>query len=215
VECGFKVVLSDTSSTGLFEKGSGSVMSDNICFPAKLVHGHIINLIEKNVDRIFYPTVVYENKEYCDIINSFNCLIVTGYPDVIRSSIVREFGISKRLVCQAVEKGLAAHRECKDQLKRMAVNIIDNAGKNNRLVIVLAGRPYHVDPLINHGIPEWLAGMGVDVIPEDAVPIAEECTLKDSNILKQWSYTNRFLTAAKYVVDTEHIELVQIISFGC
>ena len=245
VECGFKVVLSDTSSIGLFEKGSGTVMSDNICFPAKLVHGHVVNLIEKGVDRIFYPTVVYENKEYRGTMNSFNCPVVTGYPDVIRSSIdpegkheipmdspvislkdstllkkqlysfARQFGISKSLVSQAADKGIAAHKEYKDQIKEMAVSVIDNAGTNNRSVVVLAGRPYHIDPLVNHGIPELLAGMGVDLIPEDAVPVAEECALKDSNILTQWSYTNRLLAAAKYVADTEHTELVQITSFGC
>ena len=245
VECGFKVVLSDTSSTGLFEKGAGTVMSDNICFPAKLVHGHVVNLIEKGVDRIFYPTVVYGNKEYRGTMNSFNCPVVTGYPDVIKSSIdpegkhgipmdspvisfkdltllkkqlysfTRQFGVTKKLVSQAADKGVAAHKEHKDQIKEMAVNIIDNAGTNNRLLVVLAGRPYHIDPLVNHGIPELLAGMGVDVIPEDAVPVAEECALKDSNILTQWSYTNRLLAAAKYVADTEHTELVQITSFGC
>ena len=245
VECGFKVVLSDTSNIGLFEKGTGTVMSDNICFPAKLVHGHVVNLIEKGVDRIFYPTVVYENKEYHDTMNSFNCPVVTGYPDVIRSSIdpegkygipvdspvislkdstllkkqlysfARQFGISKRLVSQAADKGIAAHKEYKDQIKEMAVSVIDNAGTNNRPVVVLAGRPYHIDPLVSHGIPELLSGMGVDVIPEDAIPIAGEYALKDSKVLTQWAYTNRVLAAAQYVADTEHTELVQITSFGC
>ncbi|MEA1970969.1 MAG: acyl-CoA dehydratase activase-related protein, partial [Thermodesulfobacteriota bacterium] len=244
-ECGFKVVLSDTSSTGLFEKGSGTVMSDNICFPAKLAHGHIINLIEKGVDRIFYPTVVYENKQYRDSMNSYNCPVVTGYPDVIKSSIdpegkhgtpvdspvisfknstllkkqlysfIKQFGVSKKLVSQAIDKGIAAHGEYKDQIKEMAANVIDNAGRNNRLVVVLAGRPYHIDPLVNHGIPELLSGMGVDVIPEDAVPVAGEYVLKYSNILTQWAYTNRVLAAAKYVANTKHTELVQITSFGC
>lgn len=87
VECGFRVVLSDPSCVRLFEKGAGTVISDNICFPAKLAHGHIINLAEKNVDRIFYPIVVYESKEYSDALNSYNCPVVTGYPDVLRSSI--------------------------------------------------------------------------------------------------------------------------------
>jgi predicted CoA-substrate-specific enzyme activase len=245
VECGFRLVLSDTSSIGLFEKGTGTVMSDNICFPAKLVHGHVVNLIEKGVDRIFYPTVVYENKECRDTMNSFNCPIVTGYPDVIRSSIdpegkygipvdspvisfkdsallkkqlysfARQFGISKNIVSQAADKGIAAHKEYKDQIKEMAVSVIDNAGTNNRPVVVLAGRPYHIDPLVSHGIPELLSGMGVDVISEDAVPIAGEYALKDSKVLTQWSYTNRLLAAAKYVADTEYTELVQITSFGC
>jgi len=245
VECGFKVVLSDPSSVKLHEKGAGTIMSDNICFPAKLAHGHMIDLIEKRVDRIFYPTVVHENKEYRDTMNSFNCPIVTGYPDVLKSSIdpegkheipmdspvislkdvtllkkqlclfARQFGINKRLVYHAVDKGLAVHEKYKNKLKYMATNIINNARKDNRPVVVLAGRPYHIDPLINHGIPELLAGLGVDVIPEDAVPLTGEYTLKDSNILTQWSCTNRLLTAAKYVTNTEQVELVHITSFGC
>ena len=87
VECGFKVQLSDASSSELFRKGAGTVMSENICFPAKLVHGHIQNLIEKGVDRIFYPMVFAEHQKFADAINSFNCPIVTGYPDVVRSAI--------------------------------------------------------------------------------------------------------------------------------
>jgi len=245
VECGFGVVLSDTSSNELFKKGSGTVMSDNICFPAKLAHGHLINLIEKGVDRIFYPTVVYENREFRNAKDSFNCPVVTGYPDVLQSSIdpegkhgipmdspvvsfkdtdllkkqlyafVKQFGISKKLACHAVEKGVAAHREYKNKLKEMAADVIEHSGTNNRLLIVLSGRPYHIDPLVNHGIPELLAGMGVDVIPEDAVPVTTGCPLKDSGILTQWSYTNRLLAAARYVSGTKNIEFVQITSFGC
>ncbi len=245
VECGFKVVLSDPSSVKLFEKGIGTVMSDNICFPAKLAHGHIIDLTEKGIDRIFYPTVVYENKEHSDALNSYNCPVVTGYPDVLRSSIdpegkygvpidspvisfrdstllkkqlytfARQFGINKKMVYLAADKGIAVCREYKEQLKDMAADTINSARENNRLVIVLAGRPYHIDPLINHGIPELLTGHGIDVISEDAIPFTEQYTLEDSNILTQWSYINRLLATAKYVADTEQTELIHITSFGC
>jgi predicted nucleotide-binding protein (sugar kinase/HSP70/actin superfamily) len=245
VECGFKVVLSDVSSLGLCEKGLDTVMSDNICFPAKLVHGHIVNLIEKGVDQIFYPSVVYENQECRDAENSFNCPIVTGYPDVIRSSIdpkgkygiplnclvvsfkdvsllkkqlysfAKQFGVSRRRVYKAIDKGITAHKEYKNRLNEMAVNIINKAKKNNRLLIVLAGRPYHIDPLVNHGISELLAGMGADLIPEDVLPNEGKYTLRDSNVLTQWSYTNRLFAAAKYVAKTAHTELVHITSFGC
>lgn len=245
-ECGFKVVLSDPSGTGLFEKGAGTIMSDNICFPAKLAHGHAVNLMEKGVDRILYPTVVYEKQEYSDAVNSFNCPVVTGYPDVLKSSIdpeekygipidnpvisfknvsllkkqlylfVRQFGISKKLLCRAIDKGIKAHLEYKKQLQEMAADIIDTAETKNRTLVVLAGRPYHTDPLVNHGIPESLAGMGVDVIPEDAVPLNTEVPLKNSGILTQWSYANKLLAAAKYVAGgTGNIQLVQITSFGC
>lgn len=86
-ECGFEVVLSPESNTSLYQKGVGSIMSDNICFPAKLVHGHILALIHHGVDRIFYPMIIKEQKEFRSSSNSYNCPVICGYPDVIRSSI--------------------------------------------------------------------------------------------------------------------------------
>lgn len=243
--CGFRVVLSSPSNTGLFEKGVGTVMSDNICFPGKLAHGHILDLIDKGVDRIFYPMVIFEKAEGTGAQNSFNCPVVTGYPDVVRSAIdpegrygmpidspvvgfrdtallkkqiqlyLKPFGIGKKLVDEAVERGIAAQREVLRELQERAVERMEKAREENRFVVVVSGRPYHGDPLINHGLPELLAGFGVDVIPETAVPLAADHSLKESRILTQWAYTNRILAVAKVVAHTPHLEMLQLTSFGC
>ena len=243
--CGFRVVLSAPSGVKLFEKGIGTVMSDNICFPGKLAHGHILDLIEKGVDRIFYPMVIFESRENPDTQNSFNCPIVSGYPDVVRSAIdpegrfgvpidspvvsfkntallkmqlhlfLKAFGIGKKRVAEAVERGLEAQREVRRALQKRAAALMEQAREEQRFAMVVSGRPYHSDPLINHGLPELLAGFGVDVIPENAVPLAADCSLKESSVLTQWAYTNRILSVAKVVAHTPHLEMLQITSFGC
>lgn len=244
--CGFKVVLSSPSNLKLYEKGASTVMSENICFPAKLVHGHIFDLAEKKVDRIFYPMVVYEQEEYEDALNTYNCPVVTGYPDLIKSAVnperkfgisldnpaisfkdlkllkkqlslfFRRFGIDYRTVSMGVEKGAAAQKDYKEKLKALAKSLIAGAEKQGRTVVVLAGRPYHLDPLINHGIPNLLAELGVDVISETAVPLnTDSVSLEDINVLTQWSYTNRIYAAAKWVTENTDTQLVHITSFGC
>jgi len=243
--CGFRVVLSAPSGTKLFEKGVGTVMSDNICFPGKLAHGHILDLIEKGVDRIFYPMVIFESREDPDAQNSFNCPVVTGYPDVVRSAIdpeghygvpidspavsfkdtallnkqlhlfLKGFGIGKKRVDEAVEKGLEAQREVRRELQKQALILMEKVREERRFAVVVSGRPYHCDTLINHGLPELLAGFGVDVIPENAVPLAADYSLKESPVLTQWAYTNRILSVAKVVAHTPHLEMLQITSFGC
>lgn len=245
VECGFKVVLSSPSNLRLFEKGAPTVMAENICLPAKLAHGHVLDLVDKGIDRIFYPIVVHEQEEYEDVLNSYNCPVVTGYPDVLRSSIAperkygipldspavsfRDIGLLKKqlhlfferfeldyaTVSQAVEKGLSAHKQFKSQLADRATAVIREASRAGRTVIVLAGRPYHIDPLINHGVPGLLTNIGVDVITEDAVPVDGEDSLADVNVLTQWAYTNRLYVAAKWVGKEDHAQLVQLTSFGC
>ncbi len=244
--CGFRVVLSPASNFKLYEKGASTVMSENICFPAKLVHGHIFDLIEKKCDRIFYPTVVYEQKEYDNVLNTFNCPVVTGYPDLIKSAInplqasgipldnpavsfkrtdllrdqlylfFKQFGIDYQTVTMGVEKGLAAQKDYKERLRAKAKKLIAEADEQGRTIVVLAGRPYHIDPLINHGVPNLLTELGVDVISENAVPFNTDCTsLEDIDVLTQWSYTNRLYAAAKWVSHTRNVQLVQLTSFGC
>ena len=243
--CGFRVVLSSPSDMKLYEKGIRTVMSDNICFPGKLAHGHIFDLIEKKVDRIFYPIVVFEAQEYPDTINSFNCPVVTGYPDVIRSSIDPEgqygipvdspavsfkdtkllkkqlhvffqrYHISKKTIAAAVEKGIEAQIKIRTVLQENAAMLIEKVRTGNSFAVVVAGRPYHLDPLVNHGLPEMLAGLGVDVIPESAITVSDDHLLKDVRILSQWAYTNRILAVAKTIAGDPHLEMVQITSFGC
>ncbi|WP_291346343.1 acyl-CoA dehydratase activase-related protein [Desulfobacula sp.] len=243
--CGFKVVLSSPSNFKLYEKGASSVMSENICFPAKLAHGHIVDLIEKKVDRIFYPTVVYEQQEFSDALNSFNCPVVTGYPDLLKSAVnpakkhhipldnppisfkdtpllkkqlhlfFKQFGVDFKTVSKGVEQGLTKQKGVKKELKSRANVLINKAKSEGRMVIVLAGRPYHIDPLINHGIGDFLTELGVDVISENAIPSSTDQTLSGVNVLTQWSYVNRLYGAAKWVASTQNIQLVQLTSFGC
>ncbi len=245
VECGFRIVLSSPSSMKRFERSAPTVMSDNICFPARLSHSHILDLIERGVDRIFYPIVVHEQEEFLDAVNSYNCPVVTGYPDVLKSAIAPEkkygvpfdspavsfrdmnlfkkqlhlffkrFGIGYSTISRAVEKGLDAHRQFKKELSDKAARLIEEAREAGRMVVVLAGRPYHIDPLINHGLPDLLANMGVDVITEDAVPGVQAQSLTDVNVITQWAYSNRLYAAAKWVAKEEIAQLVQITSFGC
>lgn len=244
--CGFRVVLSSESNFKLYENGSATVMSENICFPAKLAHGHIFDLVDKKVDRIFYPTVVYEQKEFEDALNSFNCPVVTGYPDLIKSAInpekkfgipldnpaisFKDFnllkdqlylffnrpGINYRTVSEGVEKGIEAQSNYKRELRSMAKTLLRKADAGGRKTVVLAGRPYHVDPLINHGIPNLLTELGVNVISETAVPLnADAVSLEDVNVLTQWSYANRLYAAAGWVTNTANAQMVQLTSFGC
>jgi len=244
--CGFGVVLSAFSSQKLYAKGTSTVMSENICFPAKLAHGHLFDLVDKKVDRIFYPTVVYEQNEFEDALNSFNCPVVTGYPDLIKSAINPEkkfgipldnpaisfkdpsllrdqlylffmsFGIDYKTISLGVKNGFAAQKSYREQLGARAKTLLARAEKAGRTVVVLAGRPYHLDPLVNHGVPALLADLGVDVLSEHAVIAASESSsLAEVNVLTQWSYANRLYAAALWVNQNRNARMVQLTSFGC
>ncbi|NQU64944.1 MAG: 2-hydroxyacyl-CoA dehydratase, partial [SAR324 cluster bacterium] len=244
--CGIDVALSSPSTMKLAEKGLGTVMSDSICFPAKLVHGHIMELVEQNVDRIFYPMVILEKNEFHDANNSFNCPIVSSYPEVIDSAInpaqkyqipfdkpvitfndkslllkscqayLKQFGVSKVTVKKALEKALTAQQEYKTALTTKGAAVIQAATEKKRLLIVLAGRPYHVDPLINHKTPEILTRLGADVITEDALPLTDDGHFDPVQVITQWSYPNRIFKAAQWTItQPDNIQFIQLNSFGC
>ena len=245
VECGFAVRLSEDSSNAIYEKGVETVMSENICFPAKLAHGHIYDLIEAGVDRIFYPMVFYEEDEFADAINCFNCPIVSGYPDVVRSAIDPEgkfgvpldqpainfqderllkkachqylsgLGVSAKTFKRAFARAIKAQQQYKQDLRAIAADILDQAGANGRPTILLMGRPYHADPLINHKVPDILADFGLDIITEDAIPIAPGQTLDNQHVLTQWEYPNRYYHAARWAGQRDNVEIVQLNSFAC
>jgi predicted CoA-substrate-specific enzyme activase len=244
--CDLNVVLSSPSTAKLCEKGMGTIMSDSICFPAKLMHGHVVDLMEKQVDRIFYPLMIFEKKEFTDSQNSYNCPIVSSYGEVIKSAndpygrsgipfdnpvvnfnekfllqkscqqYLKQFGKSSKTVNQALEKAFLALAQYKKEIKQQAEIIIAEARKQNRFLIVLAGRPYHLDPLINHKAPEILSTLGVDVISEDAVPYEKAHRSEDLQVLTQWSFSNRIYKAAEWVSrQPSNIQMVQFNSFGC
>ena len=246
-KCGIKTILSGTSTVKLFEKGVRTIMADNICFPAKLMHGHIMDLVEKKVDRIFYPFVVLEQKEDEQSRNSFNCPIVSAYSDVIKSSMNTEknygivldapvitfkdqvllkkscleylstLGISEQQAEAAVKSAIAAQEQYLHHLEQRGLEILKNAEAEGRRVILLAGRPYHTDPLIEHKISHAIADMGVDVITEHAAIHAGQDIYNELNAVTQWAYPNRIFKAADFAgkYGYKGLQMVQLTSFGC
>lgn len=244
---GIEVKASQRSTFKIYEKGLNTVMADNICFPAKITHGHIYDLINKGVDRILFPYVVYEQSEK-NANNSYNCPIVSGYSDVIRSAINPEgkYGVafdspiinfdnkellekacrqyiekitgnffSKKKFAEAFQKALEAKKSFENTLGEKAQHILNKAKEEDRMVILLAGRPYHNDQLIQHKISEIITSFGVDVITEDLMRGTSDI-IKDSHIIPQWSYMNRIMKAAQWVAKTkDKVHFVQITSFGC
>jgi predicted CoA-substrate-specific enzyme activase len=246
VHCGINVVISGPSTMAMSDTAKGSIMSDNICFPAKLANAHVLDLVHKGVDRIFYPLVIYEHDEFQKVVNTFNCPIVSSYTDVIDSSLdhrtrkgipldkpvitfkdeallakacvayLRPLGVDGARVRAAVKKGLAAQQGYKNTVRAKGALLVRQAKQDQRLLVVLCGRPYHIDPLINQKIPRILTGFGVDFITEDAVPDTGDSDFSAMQVLTQWAYPNRLYHAASWVArQPDHVQLVQLNSFGC
>lgn len=243
--CGFEVVLSDPSTQSLAEKGYGSVMSENICFPAKITNGHILNLVDKGVDRIFYPKVRYNKGEFENALNRFNCPVVTGYPQVIESSIDPEhrfgvpfdnpslgfdktkllkkrcveylgtLGVPRKRAESAVILAVEESDRVKAEVRTRSDQIVRKAAQEGRKVMLILGRPYHIDPLVNMKIPEIISSLGFDVITEDSVPLSPKERLQDVYVLTQWSFPNRLYHAAHWAGRHDHVEVIQLNSFGC
>ncbi|MDR0971205.1 MAG: acyl-CoA dehydratase activase-related protein [Bacteroidales bacterium] len=242
-ECSIKTILSDKSTFKEYEKAVHSVMSDNICFPAKLVHSHIYNLIDKNVDRIFMPYIIYEQKEDNNSKNSYNCPIVSSYSDVIKSAInpktkidspiinfkdtsllikgvteyLQSLGVEKHIIVKAIKKALKSQEDYTKEIEEKNNEIYKRNKKEKRLTILLSARPYHTDQLIQHKISEMISDLGVDVISEDLYRSQKEENYSHSfHYVSQWAYTNRILKAAQRVAeDDNNIHFMQLTSFGC
>ena len=244
--CGFETALSPESSYPLYQKGVGSVMSDSICFPAKLVHGHILSLIEQQVDRIFYPIVPKEEKDFDASVNSFNCPVVSGYPDVIHSAIdpqekygipfdkpvitfndpealqrgcfayFSSLGISKNVFTKAFKKAVNARNAYRNKLHVNQRQVLDEALKTKQLVFVVAGRPYHADPLALQKVGQLLSDLGVRVLTDDVFCVKQSEGFSKLKIVSQWSYPNRVIQAAMEVAKLpQNVQLIQLNSFGC
>jgi predicted CoA-substrate-specific enzyme activase len=241
---GFEVVLSDESSKNLLEKGLDTLPSDSICYPAKLVHGHIINLIEKGVKAIFYPCVAYETREFHDSQEHFNCPIVISYPEQIRNNIdlIREksinyiqpflsleykeklssrlidifkpFGISSAVIKTALNAAWEEQSNFKRDLRIKGEEVIEFLKNTNTHGIVLSGRPYHLDPEIHHGIPQVITSLGMAVLTEDS--ISHIGGLENPlRVIDQWTYHARLYRAASFVSKCDFLDLIQLNSFGC
>lgn len=244
--CGFEIELSKPSTDKVYGHGVRSIMADNICFPAKLMHGHVMDLIDKKVDRIFYPYVVFEKKEDEKSQNSFNCPIVTGYSDVLKSSIdtagrygiqfdapvitfndeklleasclgyLKTLSVPKKKALRAIELAKKAQNEYLQTLTKRSMEVLEKANNEGRMVILLAGRPYHADPFIEHKISHAIADMGIDVITENIAVDEGSAIYNELNAVSQWAYPNRIFKAASFVANSNmNLHYVELTSFGC
>jgi len=240
----FSVVLSAPSSKKMYEKGMESIPSESICYPAKLAHGHVMDLIEKEVDTIFYPSIIYETQEDKKSDNCFNCPVVTSYPDLIKNNIdevqsdevnymnpflpftepnklakrlyeeFRGFGITKTEVTIAVNTAWKEQDNFRRDMKQKGEITLKEIRKRDLKAIVLAGRPYHADAHINHGIPEMINSLGMAVLTEDSISHLGEIE-RPMRVMDQWAYHTRLYAAAHFVAKQDDLELVQLNSFGC
>lgn len=243
-ELGFSVKLSGRSTHALYEKGIDSIPSESACYPAKLVHGHIVDLIEKGYKTIFYPCIPYEQIEYSAAGNHFNCPMVTSYPEVIyknmdalrngdikflypfinladRKSFNRQmaktlvdYDIPFKDIKSAAEKAFGELQNYKNDVRKKGEEVLLWLNENNKRGIVLAGRPYHIDPEINHGIPDMINSLGFAVLTEDSVAHLGHLK-RDIRVVDQWAYHTRLYEAASEVIKNERLELIQLNSFGC
>ncbi len=237
---GFEVVLSDKSSRNLYFKGQHTVASDTACYPAKLIHGHIESLLDKGVDFIFMPCESYNIDEHCSS-NHYNCPIVAYYPELLKANndrlnsenfimpyvdlnmtksavktlytALKRFGVKKRKIAKALSEGFLRLEQYKTDVKAKADEILYKAEKQGKQIILLAGRPYHLDAEINHSINKLLTSLNLAVLSEDSVFEKTEKVRVD--VLNQWTYHARLYRAADFAAKTKNVNLVQLVSFGC
>ncbi len=242
-ELGFEVIKSPPSGRSLYLEGQHSIPSDTACYPAKLIHGHINALISSGIDTIFYPCMTYNFDEKKGD-NNYNCPVVAYYPEVIAANVpeiknvrfindyvgihrkndfIKKFhaiiskyyiGISFKETESAVKAAYAQYYKFLSEIRRKGLEYIAEAKKRNMKIIILAGRPYHIDDDINHGIDKLICELGAAVISEDA--ISDEIEKMPANVLNQWTYHSRLYAAAHYVNRSDSdINMIQLVSFGC
>lgn len=239
---GYEVIYSDRSNKALYELGQDSIPSDTICYPAKITHGHIENLIQKDVDYIFYPNMAFNTLEKPHQDNHYNCPVVAFYPELIGANIedlpidqylspyvsthskqsfyksVRnifhtKLNHSSKAIKQGFDQAMQAYIDYKEQIIAEGFRAISYANKTGKPLILLAGRPYHIDPEVNHGIPKLLRTLDTVVISEDSVHhLANQ---DEVAVLNQWTYHTRLYDAAKYISKVDNANLIQLVSFGC
>ncbi len=239
---GFAVKTSPVSSRALYQEGQATIPSDTACFPAKLSHGHIAELVKMGVDAIFYPCMSYNVDEHLGD-NHYNCPVVAYYPEVLegncpelegttfiydyvnlarRKDFTKRFpaildkyfpGLNHRAVAEAIDAAYAEYERHMVQVRAKGAEIIAKAREEHKRIVVLAGRPYHVDPEVNHGIDKLIIRQGAAVVTEDSVSHLMEKF--PTSVLNQWTYHSRLYAAAKYCTTQPDMDLVQLVSFGC
>ncbi len=240
---GYRVVLSPLSTHKIYEMGIESIPSESACYPAKIAHGHVMWLIEKGVDFIFYPSLFYERSEFASSDNHYNCPIVTSYPENIRNNVEEitdgkvkfrnpfmaftsvhtitdameeEFGseIPAEEIRAACIDGWEELEQSRLDIRKKGEEVLKFMEENHVKGIVLAGRPYHIDPEINHGIPEMITSYGIAVLSEDSISHLSTPD-RPITVLDQWMYHSRLYAAANYVRLRDDLDLIQLNSFGC
>ena len=241
-ELKYQVVLSPTSTRKIYELGIESIPSESECYPAKLAHGHVTWLIRNGVKFIFYPCIPYERNEFPDAVNHYNCPIVTSYAENIKNNVdelndpsitfrnpfmafTSEEILTSRLVEEfpdipAAEVKAAAHKAW-DELSAVHLDVQKKGEETLRYLketgrrgIVLAGRPYHIDPEIHHGIPDMINSYGIAVFTEDSVAHLGHVE-RPIRVNDQWMYHSRLYSAANFVKTRDDLDLIQLNSFGC
>ncbi len=258
-ELGFSVVLSDQSTKKIYEAGIESMPSESVCYPAKLSHGHIMNLLAKDVDFIWMPCVRWERQEDESATNHYNCPIVMSYPQALELNVdelsspnveylapflpyddkrelkrrlyevvsvqrekdaqegkgrFRGTHITRKEIDQAVERAWQADDEFKLTMHRLGDETLAWIEEHDAHGIVIAGRPYHNDPEINHAIPELVNSFGFAVLTEDSVAHKMEPE-RPIRVVDQWMYHSRLYRAARFVAARNDLDLIQLNSFGC
>ena len=239
-ELGFEVVVSPMSTRKTYEKGQFTIPSDTACYPAKLMHGHIEALAEAGVDAIFYPCLTYNVDEGASS-NHYNCPVVAYYPELLKGNsksleglrfmypylninnlkelkrelfkYLSDYNIKKSEISRAVDAGFAAYGEHMAKIRKEGERALDYARKNGRRIMILAGRPYHADSEVGHGIDKLAVSLGFVVVSEDS--ICHLAKIPEVRVLNQWTYHARLYRAARYAVEHNDTELVQLVSFGC
>ncbi|WP_339361937.1 acyl-CoA dehydratase activase-related protein [Vallitalea maricola] len=243
-ELGFRVLISPRSNKKIYEKGMDTIPSESACYPAKITHGHIMSLVEKQVDMIFYPCIFYEKKEFASSDNHLNCALVISYPEVIKNNMkileeknikfldpfltldnknalakvlhetFKDYGVDKKQVDRALKIAWDENEAFKEDIRKKGEETLEYLKETGKKGIVLCGRPYHIDPEINHGIPELINNLGMVVLTEDSVAHLGKIN-NPLRVVDQWTYHSRTYRAASFVTTTDYLEIVQLNSFGC
>ncbi len=237
----FEVVLSPESSRKLYLKGQRTIPSDTVCYPAKLLHGHLEALVEDGVDAIWYPCMTYNSDEGIGD-NHYNCPVVAYYPELLAANMpvlkqtrfldpyvglwrrrdfkkkisdymLQQFDVPKKETRVAVDAAYEAYAAYLSDLRATGAKYIEQARQEGRSIAVVCGRPYHIDPEINHGLNDMITSFGFVLITEDA--LSDRLGYESRKVLNQWTFQSRMYNAARYVCTQDDMQVIQLVSFGC
>lgn len=242
-ELGFRVELSSPSSREIFFQGYETIPSQTVCYPAKLAHGHVMDLIQRKLSYIFFPCLPHEQKDFSSQIDHYNCPVVIGYPELLAKNIsalqenkvtlIHQFlPLDKKMLARrlfdiplfshipfhelekAVRAAFAEMEKFKRDIQKAGEEALAELAKSGEFGVVLAGHPYHVDPEVHHGIAELVTSCGMAVLTEDSVAHLMP-NPGPLRVVDQWTYHSRLYRAGAYAASTENLAVLQLVSFGC